>query len=49
MEKLVVPGVVGVPEMSPEGLNARPGGKELPLASEKVSGKLPPLANTVAL
>jgi len=48
-EKLFVPGVLGVPEITPEALKDRPAGKELPPANEKVSGKLPPLATTVAL
>jgi len=47
--KFDVPAANGVPEIRPEGLSVRPEGKELPLASEKVSGRLPPLADTVAL
>lgn len=42
------PAADGVPEINPEGINVRPAGK-VPLASEKVSGRLPPLAVTVAL
>ena len=47
--KLVVPGAAGIPVIAPAALIDKPLGNELPLASEKVSGKLPPLAVTVAL
>jgi len=47
--KVVVPGVVGVPLMTPAALIVKPPGKELPLASEYVYGRTPPVAEMLAL
>ena len=47
--KLVVPAAVGVPVMTPATLMVRPTGKELPLASEYVYGRTPPVAETLAV
>jgi hypothetical protein len=47
--KLVVPVAVGLPVMAPVALIDKPAGNTLPLASEKVSGGLPPVAVTVAV
>ena len=45
--KFVVPVAVGLPVMAPVPLIDNPAGNTLPLASEKVSGRLPPVAVTV--
>ena len=47
--KFVVPVAVGLPVMAPVPLIDNPAGNTLPLASEKVSGRLPPVAVTVAV
>ncbi len=47
--KLLVPAVVGVPEMPPVlGLSVNPAGK-VPEARDQVSGVLPPVPTRVAL
>ena len=46
--KLAVPAVVGVPEIVPVVLRVRPGGSD-PLASDQVSGGVPPAAASVWL
>jgi hypothetical protein len=47
--KLVVPGAVGVPEMTPAALIIKPLGNELPLASENEYDGVPPVATTLTL
>ena len=47
--KLVVPGAVGIPVISPAALIDKPLGRELPLASEKVYEGTPPVAEMLAL
>jgi hypothetical protein len=47
--KVVVPGAVGVPLMTPAALIASPDGNTLPLARENVYGDDPPAAETLAL
>lgn len=43
-EKLKVPAVVGVPEIVPEELNVKPGGRVDPVARAQVYGPVPPEA-----
>jgi len=47
--KVVVPGAVGVPLMTPAALIVRPPGNELPLASENEYDGTPPAAEMLAL
>lgn len=47
--KFVVPCAVGLPVMAPVALIVNPADNTVPLASENVSGRLPPVAVTVAL
>ena len=47
--KLVVPVAVGLPVMAPVALMVNPAGNTVPFASENVSGRVPPVAVTVAL
>ena len=46
--KLFVPGMVGVPEITPALLNERPEGRVEPLAKAQVSEPAPPVACNVA-
>ena len=47
--KVVVPGAVGVPVMTPAVLRVKPAGNTLPLASENVYDGTPPVAEMLAL